>query len=365
MAKTGVRWAAVLAVGLGAAALLARPLLLEARKANLYAAGEADGEAGRWPQAFARFRALAELDPGYRDVQAQLDQALGRTLTLSLGSIDLEAEVDLLRWLADSGDLTRLAQALDRSVVAVPAGEFLMGSELAQDERPERRVILDAFEIDRYEITSAQYQRFLRETGGVAPRYWQGGEYPAGHADRPVVGVSWQEASDYCRWAGKRLPTEAEWEKACRGPDGNTFPWGEIWDPARANVGYFQARTWPSLLDDGWALLEMTTADPDLTTLKPVGWHPRGASPYGALDLVGNASEWVVDWYNWDGYWDMPSENPVGEGPPWNHVLRGSAWFDRRGREGLVRDLSRCSARNSSHSYDDPRLGFRCARSVP
>jgi len=98
---------------------------------------------------------------------------------------------------------------------------------------------------------------------------------------------------------------------------------------------------------------------------QPVGSYPEGASFYGVFNLAGNVSEWVEDWYNWEGYAGLLERNPVSLEPPWNHGLRGSAWFDRRGIEDLAADLSRCAKRNSSHSADDPRVGFRCARSVP
>jgi formylglycine-generating enzyme required for sulfatase activity len=270
---------------------------------------------------------------------------------------------ELRRRLAASGEPATLAEVLDQQMVYIPAGEFTMGSDTAhEDERPEQQVYLDAFELDRYEVTNVQYQRFLPKSGEPAPRYWLDDMYPAGQADYPVVGVSWPQAKAYCEWAGKRLPTEAEWEKACRGSNGNIFPWGNAWAPKRANVGYAQAQNWPLRLDEGWAFLQSTAPSPDVPHLQPVGSYPEGQSAYGVLDLTGNASEWVADWYNWSGYWDMPSRNPIGTGPPWNHSIRGSGWFDRRGLEELIQDTSRCSSRNSSHSYDDPRLGFRCAR---
>src|SRR5512136_279818 len=127
---------------------------------------------------------------------------------------DLNAEIERVRELARSGDAVKLAEALDRSVIRIPAGEFMMGSNSGRsDERPQRSVYLDAFEIDRFEVSNAQYRRFLQATGRAAPPYWSGTEYPSGQADYPVVGVSWEEADAYCTWAGKRLPTEAEWEK--------------------------------------------------------------------------------------------------------------------------------------------------------
>jgi formylglycine-generating enzyme required for sulfatase activity len=149
----------------------------------------------------------------------------------------LANEVCLIREAAASGDWVRLADALDRQMATVPAGDFLMGSDRGRaDERPQRLVYLDAFEIDRYEVTDAQYRRFLQTTAQAPPPHWQNGLYPPGRADYPVVGVSWTEADAYCRWAGKRLPTEAEWEKACRGADARIYPWGDARDQRRLNV---------------------------------------------------------------------------------------------------------------------------------
>ena len=282
----------------------------------------------------------------------------------------LAAEIATSRKLAAAGDEVALADALDQSMVAIPAGEFIMGSEDGRDdERPAHRVYLDAFELDRYEVTNAQYRRFLLATGGRPPRYWIGDAYPAGQADYPVVGVSWDDASAYCRWAGKRLPTEAEWEKACRGTDGRLYPWGQAWEPKRANV---DAAGWnfggatgdlaaATIWDAAWARLTLPpgSAGP---MLKPVGSHPDGAGPYGVLDMVGNASEWAADWYNWADYSALPARNPLATGPPWNHCLRGSAWADPAGQPAWTQALSRCSARNSAHETSDPRVGFRCAR---
>jgi len=288
---------------------------------------------------------------------------------------NLVAEIRLLRSLAASGDYRILAEVLDRSVVHIPAGEFWMGNDGgSKDERPQRSVYLDAFEIARYEVTNVQYQRFLQDTGREPPPYWSGGDYPPGTADSPVVGVTWEDADAYCAWIGWRLPTEAEWERTCRGTDGRVYPWGNVWDPVRANVGVFGddvpepgAHTDPGALGPGdhWTPLQATLSAQDALGLRAVGSYSEGASPQGVMDLVGNASEWMADWYNWDGYWDMPDRNPASLGPEWNRSLRGSSWYPY-GVVGWARDRSRCSARNSTHrGVPDARFGFRCARSVP
>jgi sulfatase modifying factor 1 len=246
----------------------------------------------------------------------------------------------------------KLAQALDGNMVYVPAGAFIMGSDTGDvDQGPQRSVYLDAFEIDRYEVTNAQYRRFLQATGGEAPERWperfehlvpgrdpdwHGTLYPPGEALYPVAGVNWQDAADYCAWVGKRLPTEAEWEKAARGSDGRLYPWGDAWDARRANtreaaVGYTQ----------------------------PVGTIPAGASPYGALDMAGNVWEWVADWYDKAYYGDAPERNPQGPPPgTGERILRGGAWDSRPHQ-------ARTPYRNATHCFSPNfRAGFRCARSL-
>ncbi len=276
-----------------------------------------------------------------------------------------EGEIKSIRQLAASADPT-LADVLDGSVVQIPAGEFLMGSDSEQtNERPQRLVYLDRYQIDRYEVTNVQYQRFIRATGRKPPRYWAGSDYPPGQADVPVVGVRWRDAEAYCAWVGKRLPTEAEWEKACRGADGRIYPWGDRWEPDRANVGLPFEEARPGLWDEAWSYLQSDHTGSGKPSLRPVGTYPAGASPYGVMDMVGNASEWVWDWYNWSGYWDMPDRNPIGLEPPWNRGLRGSSWYLPYGKVSEVQERSRCAARSSSHAADgDARAGFRCAQSI-
>lgn len=245
---------------------------------------------------------------------------------------------------------------LGASTVAIPAGWGVMGTDGGRpDEQPSRSVYLDGFRLDRYEVTNLQYAGFVEATRERPPRYWRDGSYADGTAAWPVVGVSWKQASAYCAWVGKRLPTEAEWERACRGTEGRIYPWGDEWQPANTNVAVVPLAD----PDDAWAWLAGT--EPAPATPAPVGEPLGGESPYGVSNLAGNASEWVADWYDSRAYATLADENPVGAGPEWNHSIRGGAWLMRHGDENLMVERSRCAFRNSSHSADDPRVGFRCA----
>jgi formylglycine-generating enzyme required for sulfatase activity len=121
----------------------------------------------------------------------------------------------------------------------------------------------------------------------------------------------------------------------------------------------------PESWEYAWLLLAESQPTPEGLGLRPVGSYPDGASPYGALDLIGNAAEYVADWYNPGGYWDLPDENPQTLGPPWNHVVRGGSWFSYFPSAEWVSERSRCAARNWSHSADEPRAGLRCVFPVP
>jgi formylglycine-generating enzyme required for sulfatase activity len=210
--------------------------------------------------------------------------------------------------------------------VDVPAGEFWMGSESAQaydDEKPIHRVHLPAYSIARTPITNAQYAKFVQAQSHGKPRYWRDGVVPAGEDDHPVVGVNWFDARAYCEWlsdmTGKtiRLPTEAEWEKAARGSEGRReFPWGDAWLDFRAN-----------------------TSELDLGNTTPVGLFPAGASPCGALDMVGNVWEWTstlrknYPYRADDGREDMDADG--------RRVLRGGSWSDGQ-------RFARCACRSDS-----------------
>jgi formylglycine-generating enzyme required for sulfatase activity len=200
------------------------------------------------------------------------------------------------------------------------------------NEPPERKVTLGEFYIDKTEVTNKQYKEFSDSTNRKPPANWPGGLYSDGTGDNPVVFVTWSDAEQYCKWKGKRLPTEAEWEKAARGTDGRGYPWGDEFDIKKVNT----------LGEFGGTI--------------PVGTLKEGASPYGALDMAGNAQEWTSDWYK-----RYPGNNYDDEdyGEKFK-VVRGGGW----GGMGhyTLRVYVRAAFRNIAPPdgiYDD--LGFRCA----
>lgn len=220
-------------------------------------------------------------------------------------------------------------------MAVIPAGWFLMGqNDGPESSRPQRSVYLDAFAIDKTEVTKAAFSRFVVETDHPA-KGWTG-EPPEQQAGEPAAGVVWLDADAYCRWAGKRLPTEAEWEKAARGTDGRRYPWGDQWDAARAN-----------------------TEESGRGAVLPVGSFPDGVSPYGVLDMAGNVAEWVSDYFDRDYYTYAPDHNPLGPDIVLDHVLRGGSWASPNLH-------AQTFFRDSSHSSEpNPRVGFRCARTLP
>jgi formylglycine-generating enzyme required for sulfatase activity len=232
------------------------------------------------------------------------------------------------------------------AMICVPAGEFLMGSsdadpDAADDEKPQHTVYLDAFWIDKTEVTNAQYRKCVEAGACKEPqdakgdRCWDDSRYNA--PDQPVPCVTWYDARDYAAWVGGRLPTEAEWEKAARGTDGRIYPWGGTFDSSKLN---FCDRNCEYDSKD-------TNADDGYTYSAPVGNYLAGASPFGALDMAGNAWEWVADWYDDRYYFSSPASNPEGPGSRAYRVLRGGS-FANNGQSG------RCAVRG----WGDPNHGF-------
>lgn len=222
-------------------------------------------------------------------------------------------------------------------VVRVPGGTFTQGDMNGEPaEYPERALRMDAFGIDRTEVTNAAYRACVRAGACDAAPYLE--DPRLGAPDRPVVGVSWLDAKRFCGWAGRRLPTEAEWEYAARGGDLRKWPWGHAFDPERANT---------------------RAPDDDHAKTAPVGSFPEGASPFGVLDMAGNVAEWTADvfeptWYRVDD----TRANPTGPAEGRERVVRGGSWADGRHRV-------RVSARVGKGPTEvDDATGFRCARSV-
>ncbi len=243
-------------------------------------------------------------------------------------------------------------------MVLIPAGEFVMGSDKKKDrlayrsEIPQRVVYLDAFLIGKFEVTALEYLKFVLATDRSPQLDWRydGGNFQDTMAHHPIMHVSWYDADAYCKWAGKRLPTEAEWEKAARGIDGRLFPWGQEYaGPTRANFG----RT---------GLSGPVRDRPERLLLYPpiisVDRYENAVSPYGLYQTIGNVSEWVSDWYDQDYYKTAPDRNPKGPDTGSQKAFRGGGWMD-----------STTTMRAAMRNGTDPKtrinwMGFRCAQDL-
>ena len=249
---------------------------------------------------------------------------------------------------------TRVSPVDGKEMALVPAGEFIMGTDrtdpenshlkigtvkpLFRDQQPERKIHLDAFYIDKYEVTNREYQKFLQDTQyPELPGHWQDENFPDGQGDLPVTNVTWTEAFAYALWAGKRLPTEEQWEKAARGPDGQLFPWGDEYQKGWANVG----------VDGSKALAKG-------------GSFPKDVSPYQVFDLAGNVMEWTLSWYqaypgNDYQFKKFGSEFKVLRG---NGFQQGGHYFLAEYRFSFYRTEARLE------EYFE-NVGFRCVLPVP
>ncbi|MEK7773954.1 MAG: formylglycine-generating enzyme family protein [Deltaproteobacteria bacterium] len=236
----------------------------------------------------------------------------------------------------------------DKNMVLIPRGEFIIGSDEVDaeakalqygskkpwfsNERPAHKVSLDDYYMDKTEVTNRGYKEFTDATKYKLPPNWENGTYPVTMDEHPVTHVDWNDAAAFCKWKDKRLPTEAEWEKAARGTDGRRFPWGNEFDIKKVNtLGEYNGTT-------------------------PIGSFPDGKSPYGLLDMAGNAWEWTADWY-------MPYPNNTFDDPDYgqvNKVIRGGAWggIGHYSMPIFVRTSFRVVAK-PTELYND--LGFRCA----
>ena len=255
--------------------------------------------------------------------------------------------------------ITSACSRAPEGMAAVPAGEFTMGSDEEDlqgraeeygitkpwfsDEHPARRVKLPLYFMDQYETTNDEYRVFVQNTGRRPPPDWVSGQYPTAKARHPVVHVSWEDANAYCLWAGKRLPTEAEWEKAARGPNGLKYPWGNDFDETRTNVN---------------GLVGNTTE---------VGHYKNGLSPYGVYDMTGNVWEWTAD-----GYKPYPgnsyASDKFGETVK---VLRGNSWAGLgHYPPKIYNEVKVHNSRAGFRLFMSPAgfvndVGFRCAKSAP
>jgi formylglycine-generating enzyme required for sulfatase activity len=244
--------------------------------------------------------------------------------------------------------LTPLTGKDGAPMVEIPAGSFPMGvpqgdRDGGRDEYPRHDVFVDTFFIDKFEMTNGRYLEFVTATGHRVPQnsknptrnLWQGDAIPDSLTDRPVINVDWFDAEAYCTWAGRRLPTEAEWEKAAKGTADRRFPWGNV-EPTIKHLNFNQR----------WI---------GEKTLMPVGSYEAGKSPFGAYDMAGNVWEWVNDWYDAKYYEKSPEKNPKGPDAGTKKVIRGAGW---QNETPTVRIFTRV---DSDPTIRNESTGFRCA----
>jgi len=238
-----------------------------------------------------------------------------------------------------------IAFAAEPGMVFIPAGEYLRGRTFewkdydmpwtpnpVKDDRPVRKIYIDAFYLDEAEVTNERYARYLQASPRPHPYYWKDGKVPEGKQRHPVVNVSWIDANAFCAWEGKRLPTEAEWERACRGlAEKKMFPWGDESPTDK------QARF--GAIDGPGEVCRSTR------------------NYFGLCDIIGNVWEWTADWYDRKYYESAPEKNPKGPDSGMYRSLRGGSWFDQ------PKLFLSCSYRSWALPAErSPTIGFRCAK---
>jgi len=238
-----------------------------------------------------------------------------------------------------------------KDMAYIPAGSFMMGSTDGDDnEKPVHEVYVEAFYMDKYEVTVAQYQQFIKGMSHRQPENWQEQlQYPK----LPVIYVSWDDANTYAKWAKKRLPTEAEWEYAARsGNKGYKYSWGNG-SPIGRKGGNIVDETAKHRFTD---LTIWSGYDDGYVFTAPVGsFEPN---EFGLFDMTGNVSEWCADWYDENYYASSPKQNPQGPASAIGRVLRGGAWSN-------YPDLLRCAVRGRGDTtYRTAGIGFRCVQDV-
>jgi formylglycine-generating enzyme required for sulfatase activity len=231
-------------------------------------------------------------------------------------------------------------------MVFIPGGEYSRGRTYDwadnklkyyptphQDDQPVRSIYVDPFYLDESEVTNERYAGFVKATKHRAPYHWKHGQMPEGKGKLPVVNVSWDDAVAFCAWQGKRLPTEAEWERACRGvAEGRMYPWGDR-DP--------------------------TPKEARFSSEAPAEVCISARNYFGLCDIIGNVWEWTADWYGRTYYEMAPSRNPPGPPTGRYRVLRGGSWFDQ------PKLFLSCSYRSWARQAErSPTVGFRCAKSL-
>ena len=227
-----------------------------------------------------------------------------------------------------------------REMIQIPEGPFVVGSKDGDpDEAPEHQAYLSTYYIDKKEVTQGEYDRFTKATKKGKPfiPVFEDDQSKILKPELPAIGMSWTDAEAYCRWAGKRLPTEAEWEKAGRGEGRRRYPWGDEFGVGRANV-------------DG--------EEDGFKYLAPPGSFEAGRSPYGVYDMTGNVAEWVADTYKEDYYQKAPYQNPPGPEDGQHKVIRGGSWRE-------TEHNARLSKRFQAKMWrTDSTIGIRCAKSA-